>query len=193
MVLPILLSGITFIFLLKKNYFLFLNYPIDFGLSIGKKRIFGENKKIKGPIFMGAFTALYGIIITLVFNNLIIHIQDLFYVLLSYFLTGLSYSIGELPNSFIKRQLNISPGDQSKSPYWRFIFSFLDIFDSLIFVGITYYVLFKFSAGSVIVSVLIGGMLHMITDQFMIRINLKKKKDNQGINKRNSEIIKSIS
>lgn len=172
LILPILMSGLTFIIFLKYNRGK-LNAPLDFGLKWKGKRLFGENKTIKGPIFMGIFVMIFGFFIyTLLKNNINIKLSNA--QILTYFLLiGLTYSIGELPNSFIKRQLSIPSGKSHSNKIIKFILKLTDTFDSLITVGIAYALLFNLRINTILIAILIGGFLHLTTDQLMIKLNLK--------------------
>lgn len=99
---------------LVKDILKSLAVPVDMGKKIGKKRIFGDNKTIRGVIF--------GILFSLVF----IYVQFLLYRYpsfraLSFFdysakwlpaglLFGSGVMIGDLVNSFIKRMVGLRPG-----------------------------------------------------------------------------------
>ena len=166
-ILPVFLAGILFISSLKAFPSL-LKYPLDLGLKINRKRIFGENKTIRGPLFMGIFTGLFGLIIA---SFISIKIEGS--VFLSYFAIGVLYSIGELPNSFVKRQMGILPGKNAGKALPRLLFFFLDTYDSLIFCGIGYILFFSFPFNLVVASVLLGGIVHLCTDLLMKFLNLK--------------------
>ena len=166
-ILPVLFSGIVFILFLKVFPRLLI-YPLDFGLRIHGKRLFGENKTIRGPLFMSVFTGAFGLIISLFIVQ-----EASVSIFFSYLIIGLLYSFGELPNSFIKRQLGIPSGMQSIQPIIKGVFLFLDTFDSLIFCGIGYITIFNFPYGIVVASVLLGGLLHLATDILMMNLNLK--------------------
>jgi hypothetical protein len=173
-ILPVFFSGITFIFFLKLLVGK-LNFPLDLGLKFRGKRLFGNNKTIKGPIFMSFFTMIYGF---LVFNLLKDNLKLNYpcpQVLINFLLVGLSYSLGELPNSFLKRQLGILPGENHSNVRLNCVFYGLDLFDSLILIGIAYVLLFRVEIILVIVSILVGGILHFATDKLMIKLSLKKE------------------
>ena len=173
-VLPVLLSGLTFIVLLKIFEREMLSFPLDLGVKFKNKRIFGKNKTIKGPIVMSLFTGLYGWLLIKILPEFTLTLSNLT-VFYYYFLIGLSYSLGELPNSFIKRQLSIPPGGASKKKVEACFFRILDIVDSLIFCGIAYYCLFKFPIGIIFRAILLGSIFHLATDQLMIGLKLKNK------------------
>ena len=174
-ILPILLAGLSFIALLKlvgKERF---SYPLDMGLTYRGKRILGDNKTLKGPVVMSFFTGLYGLLLVTKFK-----LDSAFgfsgqYIFYYYSLVGFMYSLGELPNSFLKRQLSIPPGGISKKKMERYLFILLDTFDSLLACSIVYFLLFKFPVYAILISILIGGCLHLLTDRLMIVLRLKTR------------------
>jgi len=169
-IIPVLLAGLTFILMLKMFGDTWLAYPLDVGMNYKNRRIFGKNKTIRGPLVMMFFTGLYGFLLSLTFG-----IQPNVGLFTNYVLVGLAYSVGELPNSFIKRQFGISPGALSSDLTEARIFRLIDNFDSVIACGIAYTILFNYSLLVILVSILIGGFLHFSTDILMIRLGIKKK------------------
>lgn len=172
LIIPILASGLTFIFCLKLTKDRY-NFPLDLEQKLRGKRIFGENKTFKGPICMGFFTMIFGSLTYLILKkNLGIVISD-FEASVYFLIIGLSYSLAELPNSFIKRQINIPAGNSPKSKVGKFMFKTADTFDSLIVVGLLYKTFFNIEVSTIIVAVLIGGLIHLATDRLMIKLSLK--------------------
>jgi hypothetical protein len=172
LILPVLLSGLSFILFLKFNKHT-LSYPLDFGRKWREKRLFGENKTVKGPIFMGFFTMVWGFFTYILLRNgLYFKISNL-QVLFSFLFIGIIYSLGELPNSFIKRQLAIPPGKVNSETLIKYIFKFIDMFDSLVAVGIAYYFLFNIPMTTILIAIIIGGLFHLMTDKLMIKLKLK--------------------
>ena len=173
MILPVLSAGITFIFILKIKLVDFLSFPLDFKFHFRRKRLFGKNKTLKGPLVMSLCAAFYGWLLNASFGNpLRLSEKE---VAVNFFLIGLFYSIGELPNSFFKRQLGIPPGKPPSNITLKIIFRTIDTFDSLIFCGVGYILFFQLPFLLVVLSVLIGGILHLSTDQFMTALSLKSK------------------
>lgn len=173
LIIPILLSGLNFILLLKFFKISLLDLPLDCGLKLGGKRIFGKNKTIKGPLFMSIFSMFYGVLIyQLLKNQLDVQFSNV-EIVRNFFIAGLSYSLGELPNSFLKRQLSIAPGKKFDSGIKKYFFEILDILDSLIVLGICYFLLFNFSHTVIFISIFIGAFIHLGTDIFMKNLKLK--------------------
>ena len=95
-----------------------LKRPLDFGATIGGKRVFGDNKTWRGALFMTGGVIAAAALLSLwpwYWHHLPDEIEDagpwLYGLLL-----GLGVVIGELPNSFVKRRLDIAPGTQMRGP-----------------------------------------------------------------------------
>lgn len=177
LILPLLLSGLSLIFILKRGWLVKLDMPLDQGVFLGGKRIFGDNKTYRGilthvfvcisicfVLYLG-YAAGLSKFIHPVFNNSPILIGLIY---------SLSYTLGELINSFIKRQMGISSGVFSNSKY-NYLQKFFDLSDGIIIVAVVLY-LFNFIAFSeAIVAGFIGISFHFLTDMFMERLKLKQK------------------
>ena len=92
-----------------------LDYPVDFGLKINKKRLFGKNKTFRGMLFgvVGAILIVFlqGFFYRYeVFKNLSLVDFSSINLILFGFLIGFGILVGDLFGSFIKRRLNLRPG-----------------------------------------------------------------------------------
>jgi CDP-archaeol synthase len=94
-----------------------LKRPLDFGRCIGGRRLFGDNKTWRGAIVMFVGVLVAAVLLSLwpwYWHHLPDGIQDagpwIYGTLL-----GLGVVLGELPNSFLKRRLDIAPGTQRQS------------------------------------------------------------------------------
>ncbi|MBT4540542.1 CDP-archaeol synthase [Candidatus Woesearchaeota archaeon] len=155
--LPALLANMTPPLVKHLNV---LNSPVDFGLMFRGKRLLGQNKTIRGLVF-GVFI---GIIVASLqtflfrFNSFqwlsIINYSEINFILLGGLL-GFGALIGDLVESFVKRQFDIKPG----KPFIPF-----DQIDFLI--GAIVFLLFIFNPGfKVMVTLLVVGIgLHFLTN-----------------------------
>lgn len=90
--------------------------PLDFGRTFRGKRILGANKTLRGFVVMVPATVLSFYLVGLVvtrseaLNARLWSLSPLAYALLG-LAAGLGFMLGELPNSFVKRQLGIAPGE----------------------------------------------------------------------------------
>ena len=115
--LPLLGALVAHAPVLRWNLFPALRRPIDAGTTLRGRRLLGDNKTWRGVIFMwsGVFVA------TLLlsywprwWSNLPADVQRAGAPLVGALL-GLGTVLGELPNSLLKRQLDVPPGEQRRS------------------------------------------------------------------------------
>ena len=111
--------------------------PLDLGLTFRGRRILGDNKTLRGFILMipastGSFFLLGSIASGMppVLSRLWPLTPSAFALLGLY--AGLGFMLGELPNSFLKRQLDIPPGDAPHQLFARVLFFMIDRFDSIV-------------------------------------------------------------
>jgi CDP-diglyceride synthetase len=94
-----------------------LKKPLDFGASVGGRRLFGDNKTWRGAVVMLVGVMAAAALLSLwpwYWHHLPGEIQDAGQWLYG-FLLGLGVVVGELPNSFLKRRMGIGPGTQRKT------------------------------------------------------------------------------
>ncbi|MDD2909430.1 MAG: CDP-archaeol synthase [Candidatus Pacebacteria bacterium] len=164
--LPILLSGILFIIVLKKNYFKILNNPIDFN-----KNIFGKNKTFRGFILMPVFC----LIVTSILYFLVGEANELYKIgnLHKSLILGFSYSLGELPNSFIKRRCSIPPGKKAEKNPKKTIFLVLDNIDSIVSCCFCLVLFYQIDLTYLIGILILGSAIHLSTDFLLFKIGIK--------------------
>lgn len=173
--LPILLPGLTLIVIIKLNLLSSLDTPLDFGLSYRGKRIFGDNKTLRGAVvmvFMAAFVS-YALYLGY-WNDYASYIDPIFSTspILLGTIYSVSYILGELVNSFVKRQMNISSGKITSTKF-RNLQIFFDLSDGIIAAAIALLIFTSASVNHVMVAGLIGIFLHYSTDLLMKKLCLK--------------------
>ena len=115
-----IIAGIVNSIFCKSNTLNFLKKPMDFNKKfIDNKRIFGDHKTWKGFLGYIFFNIIFSILFSLIWKYTkledlnffyINHTNTLVYNLIIGFLLGVFYAVFELPNSFFKRRLDITPG-----------------------------------------------------------------------------------
>lgn len=147
-----------------------LNVPVDMNRRIDGKRIFGDNKTWRGVIF----GVLAGTLIALVQGYLYelrtfrsISMVDYSHPILLGFLMGLGDHVGDLFESFMKRRLDIRPGD----PFIPF-----DQLDGPIGAMILSYPLTHISLKDATFVLLIWFVFHVITKHIGFWIGVDKRK-----------------
>jgi len=184
--LPVILAGICNMIVVKQKWFKDRAKPIDKeSLWKDNKRIFGNNKT-----WLGFFTMIMCSTITHIIWGWIcglsiqLHELNQLYIFnkntISYniivgSLMGFAYMICELPNSFIKRRLNIADG-HTESGLKGKLFFIIDQIDSMIGIGVVVVIVSKISLLQYIGYIILGGITHITVNfilyKFKIRRNL---------------------
>ena len=183
--LPVILAGILNMLWCKARLWDFLKKPIDFGKTAPDgKRIFGDNKTFKGFVGMILFGALLSVIwgailkgsdelnaLNYFYKN---HSNTFAYNLLIGTLSGFAYALFELPNSFMKRRLDITPGKNDTTGAKRFVFIFLNQADSVFGCVLVVCIFCPLPVWYYFVYVLVGALTHMIMNMLLYFCKLRK-------------------
>ncbi len=161
-----------------------LMIPMDAGkrLSDGK-RLFGQNKTWKGfigmTLFGGLFQVIWGLILKMLPSleplNLFygVFINSILNNLWIGLLLGLAYALFELPNSFMKRRLEIKPG-KTATNQWKWFFVFIDQADSLLGCALVVALLIPTSWSQFFGFILLGAGTHIVINQLLYFFKLRK-------------------
>lgn len=110
------------------------SWPLDGGRTFRGRRIFGENKTMRGFVVIVPATSLammvFGRLAQLA--GLAIWPLTIAGFLLLGAVSALGLMLGELPNSFLKRQLDIEPGRPPQHRLGRVISALADRLDSVV-------------------------------------------------------------
>jgi CDP-diglyceride synthetase len=168
--LPLILSGIVNMLFVKTPIYKKYKIPIDCNKNwIDGKRIFGDNKTFIGFISMIVFCIIFQILWGYVgelcqLNSqndwYLVYSNSIRYNVVSGFLVGLFYMLFELPNSFIKRRINIIPGKTDKG-IKGVVFFVIDQIDSLIGVFLVLKLLSGIAWSKYFLYLLVGGLTHI--------------------------------
>jgi hypothetical protein len=177
--LPVLIAGVAHLFVLKADSWPALRrLPLDAGLHWRGRRIFGANKTWRGAAVMIGTTTLASIVLES-FNDCCLQISALPDFAQSHpgiwgLLLGVGYIVGELPNSFTKRQLGIPPGAAGQGATGRF-FWYVDQLDSL--VGMLLFTMPVWQPPWSLVVLLFALMLmaHPVSAWVMVQFGLKTR------------------
>jgi len=173
LILPVLLAGITFFILRRNKLTEVLNFPLDCYLKVNNKRLFGQNKTVKGPVLMGLFTMLYGLVLYGFFKDFLDGNFSVSGMAIFFFTVGVVYCLGELPNSFVKRQLMIPPGESPRAGAKRYFFILADTFDSILAIVPLYLFFFGIKVKVAFYAFFVGGIIHFLTDVLLKKIKVK--------------------
>ncbi|MEO0015250.1 MAG: hypothetical protein RLZZ535_3639 [Cyanobacteriota bacterium] len=164
--LSLFIAGVIEAFLWKTSPFQALNIPIQIDW-------FGENKKWRGLISLplAMVTSVYLLnlleIIIPVLSRQAISFSN-FNLIEFGLLVGFIFNLAELPNSFIKRRLNIPPGDENNQ-----LFYFIDHMDSTYGVLILWYFYFHFPLHFILTGLIVTPLLFMGATELRKKLGLK--------------------
>ena len=135
---PVIAGGLLHVFAIRLNLLPSLAaLPLDGGATCRGRRVFGDNKTVRGVVLMLLFTIVCALAQAWLIERFA-WAQELTLPGMRVVppwqwgaLLGAGYILGELPNSFIKRQLEIAPGAPGRGRSAPF-FWVLDQADSLI-------------------------------------------------------------
>jgi CDP-2,3-bis-(O-geranylgeranyl)-sn-glycerol synthase len=178
--IPFVLAGCVHIIVIRRNLLAtFSRLPIDFGLTLRSRRIFGENKTFRGALTM-ILSIMFWIWIQSVFVRSMSWARDLtgvdydrINIIVWGFLLGTGCVLGELPNSFMKRQLDIRPGDQASAGMLRYLSWCFDQIDSLIGVLAAASLIWTPTLRVVFFLFCIALLVHPFGDYLMMRLGIK--------------------
>jgi CDP-archaeol synthase len=160
---PVLGAAVLHAPVLTFDLFQSLKRPLDLGATFRGRRLFGDNKTWRGALFMTGGVVVAAALLSLwpwYWHKLPDGIQDAgpwVYGLL----LGVSVVVGELPNSFLKRQLGIQPGAQRRDA----LGIALSIFDQADFVLVAWLLLlplWTMSLGQAVIVFAVVAAVHMV-------------------------------
>lgn len=132
---PVIFAALLHGIVMKYDLFQWMKRPLDAGATFRGKPLFGANKTWRGLVISTAGTIIFAYVHALCysipwFKNITIidytRVNPLFVGLA----LGVGMILGELPNSFLKRQLGIGAGTQG-SGWAGFLFRIYDQIDLL--------------------------------------------------------------
>lgn len=181
---PVIFAGVLNMVWCKMPLLKAFKKPIDNGVCLPDgKRLFGDNKTWKGLIGYVFLNALCMVLWGFVCSAApALCGYDFFYIsnentptfnLLTGAFLGIGYSLFELPNSFLKRRLDIKPG-RTQTGFWRVFFVILDQADSLFGCVLVVALFYPMSVGLYFAYVAVGAATHIILNMLLYFAHLRK-------------------
>jgi dolichol kinase len=169
LIAPVVLAGVVHSVVIHRDLVPRLARPIDGGRTLRGRRLFGSNKTWRGPVVMAAASAIGALVVYELVPLPLRGDGSGSLVLLGLGL-GLAYSLAELPNSFVKRQLGIAPGARTRG---RRTTQFLvDQLDSVI--GVVAVLAFVVDAPAVLIAAVpLGLAVHVVADCLLYALRVK--------------------
>ena len=177
---PLILGGLLQCLVLRFRLLSRLAVPLDLGAKFHGKRVFGDNKTLRGLLVM-VFGAVIGMDIQIMLYSLHwfrrISLFDYAQVdpLSAGAGLGLGFVLAELPNSFLKRQCGIAPGANGTGAlFW--LFALLDQIDSIVGCLIAAALTFWVPGWNMVLWTLaVGIVLHMAVNGVFVLVRVKER------------------
>lgn len=184
---PVIGSGVFHMVVVKQRWLAALALPLDGGRSWRGHRLFGDNKTWRGVVVMIGAGALIGAVqgalgggalaqVSALGDTWLVAPTPVGYALQyggAHALLGLGYALGELPNSFLKRQLAIAPGTTGAGLVGA-VFFLLDQADSVAACLLIGWLVFPFGVGLVLLSITSMTALHFILNLALHKGGVRK-------------------
>jgi hypothetical protein len=161
---------------MRKGWLEKLDVPLDGGLKLGGQPLIGKSKSFRSLI-------IYLVVATLV--TLLLYssaqVSDLVapVFLTNPFVLGpattLSYLLGEIVNSFIKRRFGIATSGEASSRLGSRVQAVFDNVDGIIASGLLFIFSYHVPAEILATSFVLAVVIHLSTDLLMRRLQLKVK------------------
>jgi hypothetical protein len=181
LILPVILGGLIHILVIKLDPFRrAARVPLDLGFTLRGRRILGDNKSVRGALTMISACVIISVLQAAATNRFawpsglqLIEFPAARPVMWGVLL-GAGYIVGEFPNSFIKRQLDIAPGEPGRG-YYGLVFWLADQLDSMF--GVLVFMCFVWQPPllAIIYMILITLILHPAAALLMVSTGLKKR------------------
>ena len=153
--------------------------PLDGGLMFRGRRLFGDNKTLRGLIVMVPAGAVALPISAFVFSHILPAPTGLWPLTMGGYAAlgawcALGFMLGELPNSFLKRQLDIAPGAAStgRGLVWQLVADRLDSGIGLLLAA-SLVVHVPWTTWAIVLS--IGPIFHWSFSVLMFHLGLKPR------------------
>jgi hypothetical protein len=159
LIIPLIVSNVMHMLIVKHNYFQFLNFPIN-------STLFGRNKTYRGFVVLSLINGFLLYLSNTIFNT---HLSYPFGIGA---LLGLTYMVFELPNSWVKRRLGIAPGE--KHNRFEIGFKLIDKMDSAFGVVLIYWSLGFVDPAMALFLFLISSFTHILFSQLLYFLKIKK-------------------
>jgi CDP-2,3-bis-(O-geranylgeranyl)-sn-glycerol synthase len=154
--------------------------PLDGGATVRGRRVFGDNKTLRGAVLMVLFTVLatiaaYGLAERTAWAAALTP-QELMAAgpIVWGGLLGAGYVLGELPNSFVKRQLSVPPGEAARG-WLGPVFWIVDQIDSLAGAMIALSVVWVPPLETLAALLVVTLVVHPLVAWTMVAVGLKTR------------------
>ena len=152
--------------------------PVDGGLTLRGRRLLGDNKTLRGFVVMvPAAAAAFAVLAMLAGDPETLGLWPLSVpaYLLAGAVAGFGFMAGELPNSFLKRQLGIRPGEAARTRAAAAFHFTVDRLDSGVGMLLALALVVPVSWSTVATVLTVGPFIHWTFSLLMFRLGVKAR------------------
>ncbi|HVF40752.1 MAG TPA: CDP-archaeol synthase [Gemmatimonadaceae bacterium] len=156
-----------------------LQIPVDGGLHFRGRRLFGANKTVRGFVVMPPAAAISFCSLGMLLDATSAELRDSLWPVSNSALTllgacaGLGFMLGELPNSFVKRQLGIPPGQPAKGSIATLLSFAADRLDSILGMLIAISIVAPTPWMTWVYVIVLGPGIHLCFSVLLYRLGVK--------------------
>jgi hypothetical protein len=168
---PLVVAALVHVVVLKFRWLESLRIPLDGGATWRGRRILGDNKTVRGAVVM------IGVSIVAAALQGVVRVPSLEYfdygtssLWLIGLLMGVGFVVGELPNSFIKRQLGVAPGAHA-----GVLHTLADQLDSVIGALLTLCFVWVAPLRVWVIALVMGTGLHVAVNGVFVLLGVKRR------------------
>lgn len=168
--LPVVVAALVHLAVLRLRWLEPLRLPLDGGSRFRGRRVFGDNKTLRGAVVM------IGVSMATMILQGIYRVRSLEYfdygtVNLAFagMLLGGGFVLGELPNSFLKRQLDVAPGAHAGA--WH---ALIDQLDSVVGALLLLSFVWVAPLRVWVIAFVVGAGLHMAVNGIFVLVGVKR-------------------
>jgi CDP-2,3-bis-(O-geranylgeranyl)-sn-glycerol synthase len=168
---PVVAAALVHVVVLRFRWLEPLRIPLDGGAVWRGRRIFGDNKTVRGAAVMIGVSTL-ATILQGVFRLPSLEYFDYGAATLALvgMLLGIGFVAGELPNSFVKRQLGVAPGAHAGT--WH---ALADQLDSVVGALLTLSLVWVPPLHVWIIALVMGAGLHVAVNGLFVLLGVKRR------------------
>ena len=176
------ITGIFQTFWLQSNLARSMAIPIDMNATFRGKRVLGPNKTIRGLLVFPPCNAIVFAAIGYFYNQMPTHLQfvaassygSLHWMLIG-MITGITFMLGELPNSFVKRQLGVPAGGMPKNVLLKGVTFVVDQLDSILAATLVMCFFVDLSLFIVVSIMVLGALIHWLFNLYFSLTGFKNR------------------
>ena len=165
-------AGAAHVLWLKSPWARRFTQPLDGGATFRGRRILGANKQVRGLVMMPLASAASFALLGALFPPW--DLSPAAYAGLG-FACGLAFMLAELPNSFLKRQLDVAPGEAPPRGWRRALCLTLDRCDSTLGVLLVLSLLVPTAPATWLWALALGVASHAAFSAWLYRERLKAR------------------